>query len=95
MSESYDLIVIGGGPIGLSTAYHAAKRGLRTLVLEGAGFFNDAGSSAGASRQFRLQYSQPYMAELSVAAQTYWADLRGSRTTWSGSTRPRTSRPRV
>ena len=74
--DTYDLIVIGGGPVGLSTAYHAGKRGLRTLVLESAGFFNDQGSSAGASRQFRLQYSEKYMAELAIAAQTYWADLQ-------------------
>lgn len=30
----YDLLVVGGGPSGLSTAAHAAKCGLRTLVLE-------------------------------------------------------------
>jgi glycine/D-amino acid oxidase-like deaminating enzyme len=28
---TYDLIIIGGGAIGLSTAYHAGKRGMRTL----------------------------------------------------------------
>jgi sarcosine oxidase/L-pipecolate oxidase len=72
----YDLIVIGGGPIGLSTAYHASRRGKRVLVLEKFGFLNNNGSSAGASRQFRLQYAQQYMAELSIAAQDYWADLQ-------------------
>lgn len=75
-ASHYDLIVIGGGSIGLSTAYHATKRGLRTLVLERFGFFNDDGSSAGASRQFRLQYAQQYMAELCLASQAYWADLQ-------------------
>jgi glycine/D-amino acid oxidase-like deaminating enzyme len=74
---SYDLIVVGGGAAGLSTAYHAGRRGLRTLVLERFGVLNDSGSSAGASRQFRLQYAQQYMAELSVASQDYWADLQG------------------
>jgi glycine/D-amino acid oxidase-like deaminating enzyme len=72
----YDLIVIGGGSIGLSTAYHAAKRNLKTLVLEQYGYFNDNGSSAGVSRQFRLQYAVQYMAELVVAAQPFWADLQ-------------------
>jgi glycine/D-amino acid oxidase-like deaminating enzyme len=74
--SNYDLIVIGGGSIGLSTAYHAAKRNLKTLVLEQYGYFNDNGSSAGASRQFRLQYAVQYMAELVVASQPFWAELQ-------------------
>lgn len=74
--NAYDLIVIGGGPMGLSTAWHASRRGWRTLVIEKNGLFNDSGSSAGASRQFRLQYSQQYMSELAIAAETYWADLQ-------------------
>lgn len=72
----HELIVIGGGPIGLSTAWHAAQRGIKTLVIEQFGFFNDDGSSAGASRQFRLQYAQQYMAELCITAQSYWAALQ-------------------
>jgi glycine/D-amino acid oxidase-like deaminating enzyme len=72
----YDLIVVGGGAIGLSTAYHAARRKLKTLVIEQYGYFNDAGSSAGASRQFRVQYAQEYMAELCIASQSFWADLQ-------------------
>ena len=35
MSEkSYDLLVIGGGPAGASTAYWAAKAGLHTAIIE-------------------------------------------------------------
>lgn len=75
--QKYDLIVLGGGAIGLSTAWHAGKRGWRTLVLEKFGVLNNAGSSAGASRQFRLQYAQSYMAELSLASQSFWAELQG------------------
>jgi glycine/D-amino acid oxidase-like deaminating enzyme len=76
MSDKYDLIVIGGGSIGLSTAYHASRRNLRTLVVERFGYFNNIGSSAGASRQYRVQYSEKYLAELALAAQNYWADLQ-------------------
>jgi glycine/D-amino acid oxidase-like deaminating enzyme len=76
MTQQYDVIVIGGGPIGLSTAYHASLRKCRVLVLEKYGVLNDNGSSAGASRQFRLQYAQKYMAELSLSSQRYWADLQ-------------------
>lgn len=76
MSLEYDLIVIGGGSVGLSVAYHASKRGRKVLVLEKFGVLNNRGSSAGASRQFRLQYAQQYMSELSLASQNYWADLQ-------------------
>jgi flavin-dependent dehydrogenase len=33
-STTYDVIIIGGGPAGLSTAYLCHKRGLSYLVLE-------------------------------------------------------------
>ena len=62
--------------MGLSTAWNASKRGLRTLVVEQFGFFNNLGSSAGASRQFRLQYAQQYMAELALASQSFWSELQ-------------------
>lgn len=32
--DIYDLVVVGGGPAGSSTAYHASKRGLKVLILE-------------------------------------------------------------
>jgi glycine/D-amino acid oxidase-like deaminating enzyme len=76
MTDKYDLIVIGGGSIGLSTAYHASRRKLKTLVIERFGYFNNIGSSAGASRQYRVQYSEKYLSELALAAQNYWADLQ-------------------
>lgn len=75
-NETYDLIVVGGGSVGLSTAYHATRRGWKTLLLERFGLFNDEGSSAGASRQFRLQYSEPYMSELVLASQQYWSQVQ-------------------
>lgn len=34
MSTSYDLVIVGGGITGLSTAVHAARRGLRTALVE-------------------------------------------------------------
>jgi glycine oxidase len=33
-AQSYDVAVIGGGPIGLASAWRAAGRGLRTVVLD-------------------------------------------------------------
>lgn len=75
-NAKYDLIVIGGGSIGQSTAFHAAKRGLKTAIFEQFGFLNDDGSSAGWSRQFRLQYAVQYMSELCIASLPFWADLQ-------------------
>ncbi|WP_281557153.1 FAD-dependent oxidoreductase [Thalassomonas sp. RHCl1] len=74
-NSQYDLIIIGGGAVGLSCAYHGTKRGLKTLVIEKNNYFNDQGSSAGHSRQFRLQYAQDYMAELCIASQSFWREL--------------------
>jgi menaquinone-9 beta-reductase len=41
MSERYDLIVVGAGPAGSSTAYHASRAGLRTLLLDRQTFPRD------------------------------------------------------
>ena len=34
MIETFDAIVVGGGSVGVPSAYHLAKRGLKTLVLD-------------------------------------------------------------
>jgi glycine/D-amino acid oxidase-like deaminating enzyme len=72
----YDVIVIGGGPIGLSTAYHLSKRNTRTLVLEQFTFFNQLGSSAGVSRQFRIPYPEEYMVKLVKQSVPFWDELQ-------------------
>ena len=38
MAESYDAVVVGGGPAGSSAAYHLASRGRRVLVIDKARF---------------------------------------------------------
>lgn len=41
--DFYDLIVVGGGPAGLSTALYAAREGIETLVIESSAIGGQAG----------------------------------------------------
>ena len=43
--DSYDIAVVGGGPIGLAAALFAAKYGKRVVVLERNSFKNKKSSS--------------------------------------------------
>ena len=74
--KDYDVIIIGGGPMGLATAAELSKSDKNTLLIEQFDFINQKGSSAGLSRQFRVQYAQKYMAELAVESQVYWHELQ-------------------
>ena len=41
--ETYDLIVVGGGPCGLTAAIYAAREGIETLIVERSGVGGQAG----------------------------------------------------
>lgn len=45
MSTTYELIIVGGGPAGLSAGLTAASEGVKTLVLEDSRFGGQAGTS--------------------------------------------------
>ena len=72
----YDVIVIGGGPMGLATAAELSNSNKETLLVDKYGFINQNGSSAGLSRQFRVQYAQKYMAQLALDSIPYWNNLQ-------------------
>lgn len=74
--KHYDVIVMGGGSMGLSTAYHLSKRKTKTLVLEQFTFINQLGSSAGVSRQYRIPYPEEYMVKMALEAKPYWDELQ-------------------
>ncbi|HET7236535.1 MAG TPA: FAD-dependent oxidoreductase [Actinomycetota bacterium] len=42
-SHGYDLIIIGGGPAGLTTSIYAARENLRTLIIDSKGLGGQAG----------------------------------------------------
>ena len=43
--EFYDLIVVGGGPAGLTAAIYAAREGIETLIIERSGVGGQAGTT--------------------------------------------------
>ena len=43
MQRAYDLIIVGGGPAGLTTAIYAARENLETLIIDAKGLGGQAG----------------------------------------------------
>ncbi|KID91843.1 amine oxidase (flavin-containing), partial [Metarhizium majus ARSEF 297] len=77
-SHVYDVIVVGGGAIGLGAAYEVAKAGKSTLVLEQSCLFNASGSSNDLARMYRTmtyRYTEPFMAELAYKSMGIWNEL--------------------
>ena len=62
MTSTYDIIVIGGGFLGLSTAYHLAGMGARVCLLEAG----DLGSGTSATCSGRAQVSEGHLDDLNI-----------------------------
>ncbi|RPI82837.1 MAG: FAD-binding oxidoreductase [Chloroflexi bacterium] len=60
--QSYDVIIIGGGFLGLSTAYQLARAGTRTLLLEA----RDIGSGTSAACAGRAQVCEGHLDPLNI-----------------------------
>src|SRR6266567_4288638 len=58
LAQSYDVIVVGGGPAGALTAYHLAKAGVRTAVLDACVFPRD--KTCGGGMQHRAAMRIPF-----------------------------------
>jgi len=63
MTHTYDVIIIGAGFLGLSTAYQLSRMGVRTLVLEA----KDIGSGTSASCSGRAQVCEGHLDALNMA----------------------------
>lgn len=67
--------VVGFGALGAGAAWALARRGHDVVVLERHGVANRVGSSAGASRIFRLAYPEVDYVSLCIDALALWRRL--------------------
>ncbi|XP_046546835.1 peroxisomal sarcosine oxidase-like [Haliotis rubra] len=73
--QVYDVIVIGSGVMGSSTAYSLAKKGRKTLILEQFPILHSRGSSHGLSRMTKLGYREQYYTHMMVNSFKMLAEL--------------------
>jgi sarcosine oxidase len=73
-----DVLVVGGGAMGLAAAWAAAGRGLRVLLLERFEAGHVRGASHGGERIFRFGYTDPVYVRLAVAADEGWRRLEAA-----------------
>src|ERR1700750_329593 len=70
-----DLGVIGGGVMGLFTAYHASERVERVVVLERGRIGDPMTASFGRTPSYRSDYLDPFYARLAREASRLWDDF--------------------
>jgi len=66
------IVVVGGGIMGLSTAWALTRRGERPLVLERFARGHTRGASHGATRNFNNAYAEEHYLDLLVRAREGW-----------------------
>jgi glycine/D-amino acid oxidase-like deaminating enzyme len=74
-SEMFDLIVIGGGVMGMFTAWTAVQHGSRVAVLERGRLGDPATASYGRTRSYRRDYLDAGYARLADEAIRLWAEF--------------------
>lgn len=72
MNRNYDLIVLGGGVIGLSCAYRAGQQGLKVLLLERHRIGWQKASSSGYTRSFRRDYLDALYLNMAEESRKLW-----------------------
>ena len=74
-SESFDLVVIGGGVMGMFTAWSAAQHASRVAVLERGRVGDPATASYGRTRSYRRDYLDAGYARLADEAIRLWTEF--------------------
>ena len=75
MAERVDVAVIGGGVMGLATAWALRRAGREPVLLEQFRIGHTRGSSHGATRIFRLAYAEEEWVRLAQEALALWREL--------------------
>ena len=70
-----DLVIIGGGVMGLFTAYHASERFDRIVVLERGRVGDPKTASFGRTRSYRSDYLEPAYARFAREALRLWNEF--------------------
>jgi sarcosine oxidase len=73
--ERVDVLIVGGGAVGIAAARSLASRGRSVLVLERFEVGNANGSSGGATRNVRLTYHDPIYVRMARASMERWHEL--------------------
>lgn len=72
----YDIIIIGAGVMGTSSAYYLSKKGKKVLLLDQYAVENDINSSQDYSRAFRYEYGDDeFYTNLAVESLKLWKQL--------------------
>lgn len=74
-TDAAELVVVGGGVMGLATAWELTRRGLRPVVLERFARGHHEGASHGATRNFNNAYDEDHYLDLLVRARAGWDSL--------------------
>lgn len=75
MNKKYDVVVIGGGIMGLFSAYYLSKLQKKVLLIERGSICGRESSSNGLTRSFRQDYLDPFYAKLAVEARSGWRNF--------------------
>jgi sarcosine oxidase len=70
-----DVVVVGAGAAGASTAWHLAQRGVEVTLVERFGRGHAWGSSHGSTRIFRVAYREPLYSRLAAESIPQWRAL--------------------
>jgi sarcosine oxidase len=70
-----DVVIIGAGVMGASTAYALARAGRKVTLLEQFQLGHERGSSHGKSRIFRFSYPETSYVEMGIESLALWREL--------------------